>query len=100
MQAGMDLTEFDSVQAFKNLLNKYNMKEVESERGFKFKGDDVTLVTGNHPITGEHRKNRMPEKAYASYIHIEGPRTEELFNDISSVSFTDGKRELGQSEFI
>lgn len=100
MKAGMDLTEFDSVQAFEELINKYNMGEVKSERGFKFKGDGVTLVTGNHPITGEHKDNRAPQKAYASYIGIEGPRTEELFNDISSVSFTDGKRELGQRGFI
>lgn len=45
--------------------------------GFRFKGPDgLFFYCGNNPVTGEYglADRRAPEKGYASYIGIQGPK--------------------------
>lgn len=78
MQHGFDLTDFGSAENFKAVLAALELPEIASRTGdkvnaFVFKNDQIEIVTGNNPITGEYRGTDRPhEIGYASYIGIEG----------------------------
>jgi hypothetical protein len=89
---GLDLTDFGSVAAFKKVLKENNLpmtakkiphywKGIDGKRqvyySYEFKNDEVTLRTGNDPITGKYSQpsGREMEKGYASYIGIRGYTT-------------------------
>ena len=80
-KAGFDLTSIPA-DKWKQMLKQFGMPEdaeVEnydgSPIGFKWQGDDIVVLTGNNPITGEYGQTRMkrePEVGFASHIGIEG----------------------------
>jgi hypothetical protein len=72
---GFDLTSFEKPANFEKLLKMLGLKG-EGERGesgWEWKNNDIIIVTGNNPITGEYfRGNRENEPGYASYIGLTG----------------------------
>ena len=80
-QHGFD-NSFIGVDNFKKILSgigastEGELRKVSPHsemKAFVWKGKDVTIVTGNNPLTGEYRgEGRSPEKGYASYIGIQG----------------------------
>ena len=81
---GCDLTSFGSINStdnekinvFKGFLKALGINpetEPSEDNGFTWKGDDVTLVTSNNPITGNHHyDSKSNEIGYASYMGLEG----------------------------
>jgi hypothetical protein len=114
---GFDLTDFGSDKKFKNLLRKFKLKKyiktknvVHYDFGDEFGGHtwhnkkpyhveyyhyswqnpNLKIVTGNNPITGVYSspKQRQREKGYASYIGIEGKKSDvlRLKNEIKRIA--------------
>lgn len=73
---GFDLTGIDA-DIWKQILKTINAQEkpTHTERKWVWKGEKVTIYTGNDPISGKYAgDNRENEVGYASYIGIEGDR--------------------------
>jgi len=73
---GFDLTGI-SADIWKQILKtiKASEKPTNNNDTWVWKGEKVTIYTGNDPISGKFaRKGRGDEVDYASYIGIEGDR--------------------------
>ena len=80
---GFDLTDFKN-KGFQKVLKDLKIRPKaqldRNESGWEWKGNGITIVTGNNPITGEYASSvsgkspvkRKNEKNYASYIGVEG----------------------------
>ena len=76
---GFDLTDFRSGRDFTKILKDLKIRPKaqldRNESGWEWKGNGITIVTGNNPLTGEYAGGtirRKNEKGYASYIGVEG----------------------------
>lgn len=111
-EAGFDLTDFDTARRFENLLAELDLnpehiyrEEVDAEYAkidkspddpdsdhgvFVWANENLALITGNNPLTGEYSDPDMrpPEKGYASYIGLSGTpeAVEEAFDRIKEVA--------------
>jgi len=93
---GFDLTEFQSVKQFENLLKIHRLKSGYKRvvgpdyTTFTWSNTNLKLITGNNPITGENMtpQYRKPEKRYAGYIGIVGKKKYvlALANDIKQTA--------------
>jgi|TARA_B100000073_G_scaffold288688_1_gene250857 hypothetical protein len=80
---GFDLTDFKP-KGFQKVLKDLKIRPKaqldRNESGWEWKGNGITIVTGNNPLTGEYASavsgkspiKRKLEKNYASYIGVEG----------------------------
>ena len=81
---GFDLTCFKSAEVWEKILESLSISEISNHdakrRYYKWSGKDITIFTGNNPITGEYgsKGQRGNEKGYASYIGIEGEEKQVL----------------------
>jgi len=109
---GFDLTDFGSVENFKSLLKRHNLKrykKVKANPGeysyntFTWSAPGLKLITGNNPITGEYSsKNRGNEKGYASYMGIIGEeeKVRALAEDIKKTATYIKGENSSEREFI
>ena len=71
---GFDLTDFKN-KGYQVVLKNLDIPPVSKKGsyGWVWKGKDISITTGNNPITGEFFSGlRKNEKDYAGYIGIEG----------------------------
>lgn len=95
-ERGFDLTNFGTASNFEDMLTELNLnpdhiyeEPVDVEYGkvdkspdeadrnygvFVWANEDLALITGNNPLTGEYSNPEMrsPETGYASYIGLSG----------------------------
>ena len=73
---GFDLTDISGEKWIEmlNMIDASTTPEQGEKSGWYWRGQNVLVVSGNNPITGEYHnpESRSPEKGYASYIGIEG----------------------------
>lgn len=90
-EAGFDLTDI-TASAWKKVLSTIgaDAKPIHKPGKWIWKGKDITLVTGNDPITGKYgtEGGRKDEKDYASYIGLSGSKeqVEKVFAMIKSLA--------------
>ena len=71
---GFDLTDFKN-KGYQVVLKNLDIPPVSKKGsyGWVWKGKDISITTGNNPITGDFFSGwRKNEKDYAGYIGIEG----------------------------
>ena len=80
-QHGFDLTDFKP-GGFKRFLKALGIPMIakgsstgapwSDGRSFFWRNNDIIIITGNNPITGQYRDEgrRKPEKNYASYVGL------------------------------
>lgn len=90
-EAGFDLTTFGDARTFRVFLKDVGLHpeadfvEVDKApdepdrtyRNFVWANEDLALITGNNPLTGEYSdpSMRRPEEGYASYVGLSGTET-------------------------
>lgn len=107
-ERGFDLTDFGTAAEFQEIIDGFNLQGDAVTRDgrtlFIWHSDNLMMVTGNNPITGEHSfdSRRPPEEGYASKIGIEGraAHVETLSELIKERAFTDGATGVERREFI
>jgi hypothetical protein len=115
-KAGRDLTTFGSPETFEQVLADLDLPsdpielydDLDRRRCFVWANDELMIVTGANPITGEHAHYDQNELGYASYIGIEGD--EDAVRTADDVirwaiesdpnAYTDGGVESGSRGFI
>lgn len=84
-----DLTDFRSAERFRDLLKTWGLstepiryEKSEHRKPFVWVNENVALITGANPLTGEMRDGGSKSIGYASYIIVTGhPEAVELLSD-------------------
>ena len=105
VEHGFDLTAIDAPK-WKELLKLLGIPAKATNpdgKGWQWQGEEILLVTGNNPLTGEYYREgeRENEKGYASYIGIEGdPEKVELAADFISKNGDSKDESPGNRDYI